>query len=107
MRDNAVMKSGCYSIRRIEANEGGQSQQERPFGHKQKRQQILDLKGRSNAGSIQKRRGQQQPAANAFHLNVPPPPASMFSSQSSFFAGKPPSPPIEIPAVVRALFREG
>ena len=43
------------------------------------------------------------------HLNVPP---RMFSSQSSFFAMKPPpvaapSPPIEIPAVVRALFRHG
>ena len=69
VRDDAVMKSGCYSIRRMEAAAKGvtfglyrSSESVHPFGRKQKRgrrrQQILDLKSRSNAGSIQKKRGQ-------------------------------------------------
>ena len=70
-------------------------------------QQILHLKGRIGCWvySIQF----YSLSLSRPHLNVPP---RMFSSQSTFFAMKPPpvaapSPPIEIPAVVRALFRHG
>ena len=69
VRDNAAMKSGGYSINRMEAVKGSLSVYigavrasmsirlaTNKSGEGRRRQQILDLKGHSNADSIQKGR---------------------------------------------------
>lgn len=126
MRDNAVMKSGgrSYSIRIKETAakgvtfgfRGGVRVRVHPFGHKQKRRsgnkfsRFKGLAGRVGRsvwfGSIQQGRAA---SGSLFPFKCPAAAAHVFVSVQFFCheTAIAPSPPIEIPAVVRALFRHG